>query len=270
MKYYIDFEATQYTHEIISVGCVREDGETFKSYVKVKRSHMSNFITRLTGITKNDISSAPTSDEVFNKFYYWIEKDKNPIFYCYGNADTSFIQANLDRTQDRLAITALRTIKNHLIDYSQVVKEYFGLCKMIALKHLISYYHEGENIEQEHDALSDSLYLKEVFDHISTEPANLDAFPDYKNIPPNKSSLTEDPHEEDKIDIGLVRYDEAYQSYWHAGNLHAAIKKCIRYKKKKHEYTELELHGMYYSIKADILKSIENNTKCCGYYWFIE
>ena len=36
MKYYIDFEATQYTHEIISVGCVREDGETFKSYVKVK------------------------------------------------------------------------------------------------------------------------------------------------------------------------------------------------------------------------------------------
>lgn len=29
MKYFIDFEATQFSQEIISVGCIREDGQTF-------------------------------------------------------------------------------------------------------------------------------------------------------------------------------------------------------------------------------------------------
>lgn len=36
MKYYIDFEAAKHIEEIISVGAVREDGETFYSLVKPK------------------------------------------------------------------------------------------------------------------------------------------------------------------------------------------------------------------------------------------
>lgn len=31
MKYFIDFEATQFSQEIISIGCIREDGQTFSS-----------------------------------------------------------------------------------------------------------------------------------------------------------------------------------------------------------------------------------------------
>ena len=34
MKYFIDFEATQFSEEIISVGCKREDGETFYALVR--------------------------------------------------------------------------------------------------------------------------------------------------------------------------------------------------------------------------------------------
>lgn len=33
MKYFVDFEATQFAGEIISIGCVREDGKTFYSLV---------------------------------------------------------------------------------------------------------------------------------------------------------------------------------------------------------------------------------------------
>ena len=34
MKYFIDFEATQFTGVIISVGCINENGDEFYSLVK--------------------------------------------------------------------------------------------------------------------------------------------------------------------------------------------------------------------------------------------
>lgn len=36
MKYFIDFEATQFSREIISIGCIREDGQTFYALVAPK------------------------------------------------------------------------------------------------------------------------------------------------------------------------------------------------------------------------------------------
>jgi DNA polymerase III epsilon subunit-like protein len=64
MKYFIDFEATQYNHEIISVGCIREDGKTFYSLVKPKKlNSLTKFITELTGITKEMLQEEEQSDE---------------------------------------------------------------------------------------------------------------------------------------------------------------------------------------------------------------
>lgn len=37
MKYFIDFEATQFTNEIIEIGCINEYGDVFHSYVKAKK-----------------------------------------------------------------------------------------------------------------------------------------------------------------------------------------------------------------------------------------
>ena len=98
MKYFIDLEATQFSNEIISIGCVREDGETFYSLVNVSKNKMTNFITELTGITKEDVSTAPSSDEVFTKFYDWLIPDESKVqFFCYGNADLGFIRKNLNQ-----------------------------------------------------------------------------------------------------------------------------------------------------------------------------
>ena len=73
MKYFIDFEATQFSQEIISVGCYREDGEMFYSLVAPhSQKKVTNFITELTGITKEMLANAPTSDEVFCKFSDWV------------------------------------------------------------------------------------------------------------------------------------------------------------------------------------------------------
>ena len=278
MKYFIDFEATQYTHEIISVGCVREDGETFYSIVNVKRSHMSNFITRLTGITKEDVANAPTSDEVFQKFYTWIENDSDLKFFCYGDTDIEFIKANLLRTTDPQAAAALGIIGTNLIDYSQRVKTYFGLHKSIALRRLIAYYRGLETVEQSHNALEDSFFLKEVYDHISVEAPDENAFPEYKidmNAPKvqaqkakkkTKALSLAAQMEADKASIGLVRYSKSYMDEWACDNLYVATMRCIKKMRQKHANCG-DTSTLYLDVRNNILNAIKNDTKYCKYFW---
>ena len=279
MKYFIDFEATQYSHEIISIGCVREDGQTFKSFVYVKPSKMSNFITQLTGITKEDVRNAPTSDEVFSNFYHWLEGDTEMEFYCYGDADIEFIRTNLSKATDMLAISALSIIGTNLNDFAIEVKKYFGLHKMISLKKLVAYYRKVESIEQAHDALEDSLFLKEVYDHIVSEEADLDAFPEYrvdmtspkvqaKQSKKKKKALSLAAlMEADKANIGLVRYSKSHSDKWECGNLYIAIMHCIKKMKMNNLNNKEEVAVLYPEIRKNILRAIETQTKCYKYFW---
>ena len=76
MKYFIDFEASQFAEEIISVGCVDEDGRSFYSLVRPRKPRkVTDFITKLTGITRDEILNAPTADEVFTSFFEWLGKE---------------------------------------------------------------------------------------------------------------------------------------------------------------------------------------------------
>ena len=193
MKYFIDLEATQFSNEIISIGCVREDGETFYSLVNVSKNKMTNFITELTGITKEDVSTAPSSDEVFTKFYNWLIPDESKVqFFCYGNADLGFIRRNLNKATTVKAQMALSVLALHLIDYSKCVERHFGLIKSIGLKKVIAYYRQVEEIEQNHNALEDALFLKEIYDRINEEDDVVECpFPGYEK--PLKSEVTPKP-----------------------------------------------------------------------------
>ena len=65
MKYFIDFEATQFSGEIISIGCVDENGRQFYTLVKpAKMSEMTDFIEELTGIHPKQLAhlSIPSLD----------------------------------------------------------------------------------------------------------------------------------------------------------------------------------------------------------------
>ena len=193
MKYFIDLEATQFSNEIISIGCVREDGETFYSLVNVSKNKMTNFITELTGITKEDVSTAPSSDEVFTKFYNWLIPDESKVqFFCYGNADLGFIRRNLNKATTVKAQMALSVLALHLIDYSKCVERHFGLIKSIGLKKVIAYYRQVEEVEQNHNALEDALFLKEIYDRINEEDDVVECpFPGYEK--PLKSEVTPKP-----------------------------------------------------------------------------
>lgn len=187
MKFYIDFEAMQFSNYIISIGCVREDGATFKSLVKPANgdTKVSKFITDLTGITSDMVKSAPDADYVFEEFYNWIDRsllrDELPEFYCYGNCDTTFIKANADKSQNRYAKMILNYMFLNIKDLAPKVQRHFGLVRLINLAKVASYY-KGEEIIQDHDSLGDAELLKYVAEQVDIHSKEEDnnAFPEYK------------------------------------------------------------------------------------------
>lgn len=190
MNYFIDFEATQFSNEIISVGCVRADGITFYEEVRAKRK-ITPFITSLTGITDAQNKVAASSDDVFERFFDWLLEcgNEKATFYCYGNSDIDFIRKNLALTTNVKAQAALSIIGMNLKDYSKTVKTHFGLIKNLSLIKLVAYYRGVESIEQNHNALEDALYLKEAFEHVEAEKEVIGhPFPDYESETNNQQS----------------------------------------------------------------------------------
>lgn len=165
MKYFIDFEATQFSNEIISIGCVRENGDTFYSLVHSNKK-LTDFIIKLTGLTQEMINEAPSANEVFKDFWNWChEVDSNPEFYCYGNCDTGFVKATFNKTTDFTAASMLGYLSLKLVDYAPIVRSKFGLIKDISLVKIAEYF-KGEEITQRHNALEDALLLKYVAENI--------------------------------------------------------------------------------------------------------
>ena len=112
MNFFIDFEANQFTNEIISIGCVAENGATFYALVKpISKKKPSKFITELTGITKEMLAHADTADKVFKNFYLWRKRfpSTDNKYYVYGNCDIEFCYKTLRKMED---VSAKKTLLN--------------------------------------------------------------------------------------------------------------------------------------------------------------
>lgn len=188
MKYFIDFEAMQFTNYIISIGCVREDGKEFYSLVHTpqgSKHNVSKFITDLTGITTEMVAAAPMPEEVFSDFYEFCTDDSSiPEFYCYGNCDTGFIKSTFEKTNNFKAKTILGYMYTDMKDFAPAVKTHFGLMKLIGLAKVYEYF-LGEEVHQSHNALEDAKMLKEVYfgcKNEKIEDIDETVFLDYKQI----------------------------------------------------------------------------------------
>lgn len=186
MKYFIDFEATQYTHEIIQIGCVREDGKEFSSLVQPRKlKHVTKNITELTGIARDELKNEKNSDAVFSEFFDWLSNDKTKAdFFCYGNSDIIFVQNNIKKcTRNIKAQAALSLIAANLTDVSELVKSHFRLAMPPSLKKVMAYYFpEDEHIC--HDALSDAEMLRAVYTAMMKEKNVIGIpFPDHIGSP---------------------------------------------------------------------------------------
>lgn len=180
MKYFIDFEAAQFSQEIISIGCIAEDGRTFSSIVKPskKSKKLTPFIKNLTGISQETIDSAPTADEVFESFYRFLcLNGEEPMqFYCYGNADETYCKKTLKKITNVKAQIALSLVAANLTDLAPLTANHFNAAQNISLKKVIAFIKE-QQVEQKHDALEDAEMLLNVYNFISeTEPLEVSPF----------------------------------------------------------------------------------------------
>ena len=163
MKYFIDFEASQFAEEIISVGCVDEDGRSFYSLVRPRKPRkVTDFITKLTGITREEILNAPIADEVFTSFFEWLGKDCVLQFLCYGDCDRRFATNTIGGVSDFRAQLGLSLIIANLSDFSVDLRKHFKMKRTIGLAKAVSYY-RGEEVLQRHNSLDDARYLREVY-----------------------------------------------------------------------------------------------------------
>lgn len=171
MRFYIDFEATQFSERIISIGCVADNGQTFYSLVKpvTKKDKANEFITKLTGITNEMLATAPSANEVFIDFLNFIIINcgkEMPEYYCYGDADASFLKHTISHMTNIYAINFATTLQFSMKNFALEVKEYFHTNSDIALRKVYALISD-ELVEQSHNALDDALMLKAVVDHMA-------------------------------------------------------------------------------------------------------
>lgn len=164
MKYFIDFEATQYSNEIISVGCIKEDGQSFYSLVAPVEGKITPFITNLTGITAEMVKNAMSPDVVFDNMYHWVfDNDNDPEFYVWGNTDVDFVRHTFKRTNLLTARLILGYMSGSIRDYAKVFCKKYKLssCSLIKAFKCIE-----PNAEQNHNALDDAMMLYKIVNNI--------------------------------------------------------------------------------------------------------
>lgn len=181
MNFYIDFEATQFSNEIISIGCVADNGNRFSCLVKPHdKKKLTKFIIDLTGITQEMIDEKGlSSDDAFMAFYEFVKQNNDigaPTYYCYGNSDKDFLKHTINHMQNLEAIVFASSVQALLVDYSNTVKNYLS-ARGLALKKLVALIRHVDEIEQKHDALDDALMLKECYDGLDTLDKGLLAAP---------------------------------------------------------------------------------------------
>lgn len=185
MNFYVDFEATQFSHCVLSIGCVSETGTTFETLVNSEGNEgVTEFITKLTGLTPEMVANAPTPDQAFNLFREFVEEesgDEDAKFFCYGDSDKVFLQKTLRFMKDETAMEFVCHVKDSLVNYQKNVSTYFHSPNNVSLKKLYNFIQQ-ENEKQKHDALEDAKMLQLVHEKLMdvcapTDLAQVEAMP---------------------------------------------------------------------------------------------
>lgn len=279
MNFYLDFEATQFSNRIISIGCTNEKGAKFKTFVKPKGGKISKFITELTGITKEMVKNAPSADEAFNAFAEWAymnSENSVPKYFCYGDSDKDFIEATMRTMSDFKAVSFAASVKALLIDYAPEVASY--LCSgKIALKKVVALIENAEEIEQKHDALEDAEMLRNVVENLKIKCTSADTeklasmksgkknapdiFIEWSNSSKNKFEVdtraTEDNYKY-KCSCSMGMHTKYFDSIETAALW--VIKYCQQgMSPKKEDHIS--------SVEQTILKGVENGKGYYGFTW---
>lgn len=282
MKFYVDFEAVQFSGRIISIGCIAENGRTFETLCQPSKpgEKVNNFIVNLTGITNEMLAAAPTADEAFNTFFNWVMENANntvPEYYVFGDADAQFIINTVKYMTDIRAITFAMSIKALMKNYAPTVARHFGL-KTVGLKRVYNLL-KFEEEEQNHNALEDAMMLMFVEQHlgeVEVDPADLPPSTHHKNdkkAPAIFNEWPNKPADKFKADTGDISNwvvsakssDNSAMKYF--DSMEKAVLWAIKYLTKgRSPKKEKDLN----ITEKAITQSNMNNNKAYGFYWTIK
>lgn len=163
INFYLDFEATQFSNSIISIGCVAHNEKFYTLCKPVGKAKLTKFITQLTGITEEDIAEAPTIEEALNMLHNFIRRVMEAhygavsYFHVYGGSDKDFLLHTSEHIENPFWKEFLYNMAYSLIDDSKEVCRYFH-AKTIGVHRALSYFNP-ELPEQKHNALEDAEML---------------------------------------------------------------------------------------------------------------
>lgn len=162
-----DFKRRRSVFEIIQIGAIKLDENfntiaSFNRYVKPTiYSKVSPFITKLTGITTEQVMNEKEFPEVYEDFLQFIE-DKESIFCTWGMSDMKELFKNLGYHK-----LDNKSLSRSYINLQPYVSKFLGLPskKLLSLQNAV----KALNIEisyEFHSAIHDAYYTAEIFKKI--------------------------------------------------------------------------------------------------------
>lgn len=274
MKYFLDFEASQYDERIISFGCVDENGRSFYSLVRPKHERtITPFVTKLTGLTYSMLTNAPTPDEIFTSFGDWLgENAENAEFYVYGNRDKPFVVHTKSELTSASALHICNLLTNKIIDFNEhCIEKKFN--ENLALITVLAYYRQAPITSQRHNALEDALWLREVYFYIEKDPNEYTkTFSDELRIKYPKIKIKPDKKEKDSAKVDgiivarkMTRKGNVYPSGRSYNSFEDVAEAIIAYR-RNHDYIRLSKKEVIRHIRD----AIANNQAFSDHMFKIE
>lgn len=159
----VDIETTggkQTNHRITEIGAVKIiNGEVVDSWTTLlnPQRHISQFITRLTGITNEMVQDAPLFCEVLDDFLAFAQ---GCIFVAHNvNFDYGFIKQECQRIDRHFSMPKLCTVRE--------TRKYFPGLTSYSLANLCT--HFDISLESHHRALCDAQAAAEILSHVQSQ-----------------------------------------------------------------------------------------------------
>jgi len=254
MDIYLDFEATQFKENIIAIGAYCSRG-SFDCLVKPpKGDKVTNFISKLTGITSEMAKNALSIDEAFWDLYDWIHSITQDnfggptFFHVFGNMDKIFLKNTANFCKTEFVKTFIENLAESLIDDSKAVCQYFHM-KNIGVYKALRFF-EPDIPEQDHDPLNDAIALQNLMFHINfakpLEECPFEQKPVIKKEPPKKFHIIATKKGQEKKIFTLP--DKAYN--W----VYAEVLKTNPQATRK-------------TVHKNLKKALAYNSKYLGWKW---
>lgn len=258
MDFYLDVEATQFG-EIIAIGIVADNNNTFSSLVKPRLSEMNQYISDLTHIKPDVLQEAEDIDAVMSHLWSWLLCQESNIvkwhFFSYGD-DAIYFKTTLPAVTDGLAYVAMSVIITALENKTKEVFKHFN-----GSLHLIEAwnYIKAQEKKQRHDPLEDAQMFKEVLEYVkNSNSAEVIAAAGIKT--PKSKDL--DPEHKPKGHF-WARPGKRFINEIEFNNIDEAITWYIGSFVNEPDWDKVDKNR----IMAKIMKAVRTNTKYNNYYW---